>query len=202
MRIRSLRVVVAVAAVLHLSAPSLCAQVTLAERIDAYVRGAHADGDFHGSISIANHGAVIYENSMGFANYQWDVPNTIDTKFRIGSITKQFTGLLVMQQVEEGTLALDDTISDHLSYYRSDTADRVTISQLLNHTSGIPDWTAEFVEKYERNTYGVREFIELFCSGDLEFAPGEDYAYSNSGYYILGAILEEATGRSYGYLIR
>jgi CubicO group peptidase (beta-lactamase class C family) len=116
-------------------------------------------------------------------------------------MTKPFTALLVMQQLEKGTLTLEDTISDHLSYYRRDTGSRVTISQLLNHRSGVPNLTPDF-EEHERDTYTVRQFIELFCSGDLAFAPGEKFSYSNAGYDILGAILEEATGETYGDLLR
>lgn len=177
------------------------AQVTLVDRIDTYVRAASENGDLHGAILVADNGEVVYEHSAGSANHQWDVANTVDTKFRIGSMTKPFTAILVIQQLEKGTLALEDTISEHLSYYRQDTGSRVTISQLLNHRSGIPNLTPDF-EEHERDTYAVRQFIELFCSGDLEFAPGEKFSYSNAGYDILGAILEEATGESYGDLLR
>jgi CubicO group peptidase (beta-lactamase class C family) len=177
------------------------AQGTLEDRIATHVRAASEKGDFHGAMLVADDGKIVYEDSAGFANQQWDVPNTVETKFRIGSMTKPFTALLVMQQLERGKLKLDDTISDHLSYYRRDTGSRVTISQLLNHRSGVPNLTPNF-EEHERDTYTGRQFIELFCSGDLEFAPGEKFSYSNAGYDILGAILEEATGESYRDLLR
>jgi CubicO group peptidase (beta-lactamase class C family) len=178
------------------------AQGTLVDGIAAFVGDARENGDFHGSMLVAKNGNVIYEDSAGFANYQWDVRNAVDTKFRIGSMTKSFTAVLIMQQLEKGRLALEDTISDHLSYYRRDSGSQVTIRHLLNHTSGIPNLTPGFAEESERDRYEVQELVELFCSGDLEFAPGQDFSYSNAGYYILGAILEKVTGESYGELLR
>jgi CubicO group peptidase (beta-lactamase class C family) len=193
---------VTLAGALFLAVPPADAQAPLVERIAAYLSDAAARGDLHGSILVANKAGVLYEQSSGLANIQWDVANTADTKFRIGSMTKPFTAVLVMQQLEKGTLTLDDTISDHLSYYRQDTGSRVTIGQLLNHRSGIPNLTPDFSDEHERDSYSVRRFIELFCSGDLESAPGEKYSYSNAGYDILGAILEKVTGQSYGDVLK
>jgi CubicO group peptidase (beta-lactamase class C family) len=194
-------VTMAVSLALAFETSPVVAQDALKDRVRAYVRAASAKGDFHGAILVADDGRIIYEDSAGFANHQWDVPNTLETKFRIGSMTKPFTALLILQQLESGTLKLDDTISDHLSYYRRDTGSRVTISQLLSHRSGVPNLTRDF-EKKERDTYTLQQFIELFCSGDLEFAPGQRFSYSNAGYDILGAILEKVTGKTYGELLK
>ena len=186
---------------LTLSAP-VSAGTPVGEAIERYVNDAQASGNFHGAILVAHGDEVIYEGSAGLANYEWSIPNNDDTRFRIGSITKQFTAALILQEVERGSIGLDDTISKHLPYYRKDIGDRVTIRQLLNHTSGLPDLTPDFSAKFERNAYSRQEFIDLFCSGDLAFEPGSRFAYSNSGYYILGAIVEETAGQSYGDLLR
>ena len=99
-------------------------------------------GWFNGNALVAEKGEVIYEASHGMADFEWSVPNRLDTKFRIGSVTKQFTAMLVMQLVEQGKLAVTDTVSRHLPSYRPDTGERITIHQLLNHTSGLPNYTA------------------------------------------------------------
>jgi CubicO group peptidase (beta-lactamase class C family) len=188
---------------LCLSLPSAgFAQTSLQDQIKRYVSAAQDSGAFHGAILVAHRGVVVYEHSAGYANYEWRVANTPDTRFRIGSITKQFTALLVFQLAQAGVLSLNDAISEHLPYYRKDTGSRVTIAHLLNHASGIPDLSRDFSEKYERNAYQTEEFVRLFCSGDLESVPGEKYRYSNAGYYILGALLEQVTGKKYGDLLQ
>ncbi len=178
------------------------AQPALRTAIEKVVLEASERGDFHGAILVADDGEVVYEKGLGYANYEWGIGNTAQTRFRIGSITKQFTSLLIFQLLEAGDLSLSDSISDHLSYYRQDTGSKVTIAHLLNHRGGIPDLTSDFSKQYERNSYPVKEFVELFCSGDLQFTPGASYRYSNSGYYILGAILEKVTGKTYGELLQ
>lgn len=180
----------------------VCAQQLLPDQIEQYVLNSHEMGDFHGAILVADDGKVIYENALGYANYEWEIENTLNTRFRIGSITKQFTSLLIYQLMESGDLSLSDTISDYLNYYRNDTGNKVTIAELLNHRSGIPDLSDEFSERYERNSYPTREFVEMFASGDLANPPGERFRYSNAGYYILGAILEQITGRTYSELLQ
>jgi CubicO group peptidase (beta-lactamase class C family) len=191
------------AAFTALSAPGAAlSQASTPEDIRDAILSAQMAGDLHGSILVADKDGVIYEGSAGYANYEWDVPNALDTRFRVGSIAKQFTALLVLREVESGTIGLSDTISDHLPYYREDTGRQVTVSQLLNHASGIPDFPPDFSERSERYAYERQEFVETFCSGDLESAPGEGYSYSNAGYYILGAILEAATGQPYAGLLR
>lgn len=166
---------------------------------------AHSDaGEFSGSVLVARAGRVIYEHSFGFANLEWRIPNDSRTKFEIGSITKQFTALLVLELVNEQKIRLDGHIADYLAYYRKDTGARVTVHHLLSHTSGIPNFTQApgFLEGADsRRGYGVQEFALKYCSGDLEFEPGTKFAYSNSGYFLLGAILEKVSGKTYEQLL-
>lgn len=159
---------------------------------------------FSGTVLVSDHDKVIFEEGYGFAVREWNIPNTPDVKFRLGSITKQFTSMLIMQQVAKGTIKLDGHLSDYLPYYRKDTGSKVTISQLLSHTSGIPSYTdaPNFFADVSRNPYGVEEFVKKYCSGDLDFEPGTKYYYDNSGYFILGAILEHAAGKSYEALLK
>src|SRR5687767_12916795 len=97
---------------------------------------------FNGSVLVAENGKVIYKKGVGLANMEWSIPNSAETKFRLGSITKQFTATLILQLVDQGKVKLDGKLSDYLPAYRKDIGDKVTIHQLLNHTSGIPSYTS------------------------------------------------------------
>jgi len=159
---------------------------------------------FTGAVLVSDHDKVIFKKGYGLANREWNIPNTPDVKFRLGSITKQFTSMLVMQQVAKGSIKLDGRISDYLPYYRSETGSKVTISQLLSHTSGIPSYTDDpkFFADVSRNYYAVDDFVKKFCSGDLQFEPGTKFHYDNSGFFLLGAILEHVTGKTYEALLK
>ena len=158
---------------------------------------------FTGTVLVTEHDKIIFEKGYGMADREWSIPNTPDVKFRIGSITKQFTSMLVMQQVAKRSIKLDGHISDYLPYYRKDTGEKITITQLLNHTSGIPSYTGmpKFFEDVSRNYYAPEDFVKKYCSGDLEFEPGSKFHYNNSGYFLLGAILERVTGKKYDALL-
>jgi CubicO group peptidase (beta-lactamase class C family) len=173
------------------------------QKIDGLMKQYYDYGQFNGSILVAEKGKIIYEKGFGMANMEWAIPNQPDTKFRIASVTKQFTAALVLQLVEEGKIKLDGKISDYLTDYRKDTGGKVTIHQLLNHTSGIPDYTKrpKFSAEISRNPYSVADFVKNFASGDLEFEPGSKYSYSNSGYSLLGAIIEKVTGKTYATVL-
>jgi len=170
-----------------------------AEKIDGLIQLYHDYGRFNGTVLVAEGGKVIYEKGFGLAQMEWNIPNKPDVKFRLGSITKQFTSLLILQLVEQGKLSLEAKLSDALPYYRQDTGKKVTIHHLLTHSSGIPSYTSlpNFGEEISRDPYGVEEFVKKFCSGDLEFEPGAQFRYNNSGYFILGAIIEKITGKPY-----
>ncbi len=159
---------------------------------------------FTGTVLVSDHDKIIFKKGYGLANREWNIPNTPDVKFRLGSITKQFTSMLIMQQVAKGTIKLDGHLSDYLPYYRKDTGSKVSISQLLSHTSGIPSYTDDpkFFEDVSPNYYPVDDFVKKFCSDDLQFEPGTKFHYDNSGYFLLGAILEHVTGKSYETLLK
>ncbi|OUT60384.1 MAG: hypothetical protein CBB71_07520 [Rhodopirellula sp. TMED11] len=168
--------------------------------IDQLCQATAETGLFSGAVLVAKDGQVLYENAFGMANQEWQVPNTVETKFRLASVSKQFCSMLVMQLVQEGRLSLDDSISDHLTYYRKDSGDQITIHHLLAHQSGLPDFTASFDyrSKLSRLSFPPDEFIQQYCSGDLQHEPGTIYSYCNAGYCILGRIIEKVTGKSFG----
>src|SRR6185295_547434 len=127
-----------------------------------------------------------------------DVPNVVNTKFRLGSITKQFTAMAVMILAEQGKLAVDDPISKHLE--NSPPAwEKVTIRHLLTHTSGIHSYTSipQMMTRTVRLPATLDEVIATFKDKELDFQPGEKFAYSNSGYILLGKIIERASGTDY-----
>ena len=185
--------------------PAAFAQaVDHAARIDEYLTRAHKIGQFNGAALVAENGKVIYKKGLGLANMEWNVPNETDTKFRLASITKQFTAALILQLVEQGKLKLNGKLSDYLPDYRRDVGDKVTIHHLLTHTSGIPSYTSlpKFFEENSRDPYTVAEFVKKYASGDLEFEPGAKFRYNNSGYFLLGAIIEKIHGKPYEQVIR
>jgi CubicO group peptidase (beta-lactamase class C family) len=172
---------------------------TKAEQIDALLTKAGELRQFNGTALVADSSGVIFKKGYGYANFEWQVPNAPDVRFRLGSITKQFTSMVVMQLVSEGKIRLDGKVTDYLPDYRKDTGDRVTIAHLLSHTSGIPSYTSQpgFFAEASRDPYQVAEFVKKFASGDLEFEPGSKWTYNNSGYFLLGAIIEKVTGKTY-----
>lgn len=174
------------------------------EQIDKLMSKYQEYGKFNGTVLVADKGKVIYKKGFGFANMEWDIPNEPDTKFRIASITKQFTGMLIMQLVAEGKLDLEGTISSYIPDYPKKTGDKITIHHLLTHSSGIPSYTAfpEYYNEISRNPQNPQEFIKKFWDLELEFTPGEKYSYNNSGYYLLGVIAEQVSGKTYAQLIQ
>lgn len=173
------------------------------EAIDQILSSYHENEGFQGAVLVAESGEVIYKESFGLANQEWNIPNQVDSRFDIASVSKQFTAMLVMQFYEEGKIHLDSTISSYDPEYRSDVAQKVTVHHLLTHRSGIPNYTSiPYVWSDSLiNQYDSDEVIQKFCSGDLEFEPGTRYSYNNSGYFILSALLEKVSGKPFAELL-
>ena len=180
------------------------AQGDKASKIDELMKTYAGYRQFNGAVLVAEGGKVVFKKGYGMANMEWNIPVETDTKFRLGSLTKQFTSMLVLQLVQEGKIKLDAHITDYLPDYRKDTGSRVTIHQLLNHTSGIPSYTdaPNFFNEVSRDPYSVSDFVKKYASGDLAFEPGSQFAYNNSGYFLLGAIIERVTGKSYEQVLK
>ncbi len=199
----TMRLLIFAAALLLLCQPTLLAQDKPA-RIQEVLTLANKYRQFNGAALVAQDGKVIYKGAFGMANMEWSISNTTDTKFRLGSITKQFTATLIMQLVEQGKIKLDGKLSDYLPDYRKDTGEKVTIHHLLTHTSGIPSYTdlPNFFADVSRDPYKVDEFVKKFASGDLQFEPASKFRYNNSGYFLLGAIIEKLTGKPYEQVLK
>jgi len=183
---------------------NFCFGQTKKEQLDELLNLYQAYGQFNGSVLIADQGKVIYKKGFGMANMEWDIPNNPNTKHRLGSITKQFTAMLIVQLAAENKLDLHAPITTYLSDYPKGSADKITTHHLLSHTSGIPNYTSfpGFFDEVSRNHYTPDEFVEQFAHKDLEFTPGEKFNYSNSGYFLLGVIAEKLTGKTYEQLLQ
>ncbi|WP_166924732.1 serine hydrolase [Flavobacterium poyangense] len=170
-----------------------------AKKIDQLMSLYNQYGQFNGSVLIAEHGKVLFKKGYGQANMEWNIPNEPDTKFRLGSISKQFTAFLIVKLAQDGKIKLDAPITTYLPDYPKATGDKVTIHHLLTHTSGIPNYTSvpRFLQEKSREPYTPQEFIKTFENLPLEFTPGERFRYSNSGYFLLGYIIEKITGKTY-----
>jgi len=140
-----------------------------AAKIDELMNLYHEYGQFNGTVLVSEGGKVIYKRGFGLANVEWNIPNEPDTKFRLASITKQFTSMLIMQLVERGKIDLNGKITDYLPDYRKDTGDKITIHHLLTHTSGIPNYEQEFWADKARDPLTIEQMVADFCIGDLEF---------------------------------
>ena len=177
---------------------------TKAEKIDALITKYHQYNQFNGTLLVAENGKEIYKKGFGLANMEWNMPNQANTVFRIGSVTKQFTAILVLQLAAAGKIKLDEPINSYLPNYPKNTGSIITIHHLLTHTSGIPNFTSfnNFQTEIANHAYTPDDFIGLFMNRPLDFLPGERLAYSNSGYFLLGYIIEKITGKTYGQCLK
>ena len=170
---------------------------TLQKKIDELIDGHMKTNGFSGSVLLAKEGKPLVAKGYGYANVEWQIPNTTTTKFRIGSVTKQFTSMLVMQLREQGKIKLEDSMCLYVSPC-PDTWKPVTIHHLLTHTSGIPTYTGipawRDVNMVPKTT---DQIIAFFRDLPLQWTPGERYAYNNSGYFLLGVVIEKITGKKY-----
>ena len=171
-------------------------------RIDARFREAYPPSGPGAAVLVVQDGRPVLRKGYGLANVELSVPVRPEMVFRVGSATKQFTSACILKLVEEGRLRLDDPISKYLPDYPSPAGRSVTIAQLLTHTSGIksatemPTWFPHM-----REDWTVPQLIGFFANEPLEFAPGTRWHYTNSGYILLGAILEKVTGRPYAEIV-
>jgi len=149
-------------------------------------------------VLVAKHGQVIYKKAFGSANLELQVPVATDMVFNIGSITKQFTAVAILQLVEQGKISLDDSLQKYVPDFPSK-GHTITIEHLLTHTSGIQDYLQIDYsgQNMERWDYKPKQIIDSFKNRSLNFTPGTRFSYSNSGYFLLGYIIEKVTGKSY-----
>jgi CubicO group peptidase (beta-lactamase class C family) len=171
----------------------------LERELDAAVEAYANARSFIGTVLVAKGDEVLYERGFGMADYTWSIPNAPDVRYRIGSVTKQFTAAVILKMVEAGAVELDAVIRDYIPYYPEPQGSRVTMHQLLNHTSGIPSYTnlPDFGEDVMLRDMPTDSILAKVWHLDFEFEPGTDFAYNNSGYFILGVIIEKAASMTY-----
>ena len=175
-----------------------------AERAAAYLRSFHDLKLFNGVALIVDGGEVLFEDAFGRSNQAAGSANSLDTRFRIASLTKQFTAALILRLEEEGLLEVDDPVGLHIEEYPPANAERITLHHLLTHTSGLPSYTnmPGFTDWEAATPMSPGEIVALTWHEPLSFEPGTDFEYSNSGYVLLGWIAERVTGLSYDEALR
>ncbi|MGH6614643.1 serine hydrolase domain-containing protein [Sphingomonas sp.] len=170
--------------------------------IDAIVAPHVADKSFMGEVLVARGADVIFDRSFGRANIEWNVPFAADTRFRIGSMTKQFTAAAVLKLVERGRVVLDAPASRYVSGLPASWHE-VTVRQLLNQTAGLPNYTNDpLFATLSRLPTPPAKLLELVAGKPPEFTPGSEWRYSNTNYLVLGCLIEQVSGHSFAAFLR
>jgi CubicO group peptidase (beta-lactamase class C family) len=164
------------------------------QEMETFLRAHLATGNFMGVVLVARGDAVLFQGGYGMANLELDVPNTPETVFRLGSLTKQFTAAAILQLQDQGRLNVNDTLDHYLP--DAPHASEVTLAQLLTHSSGIPDSLASPSLEL-RQAHTADELIARAAGQPLEFTPGSQYKYCNVCYIMLGRIVEKVSGQPY-----
>jgi CubicO group peptidase (beta-lactamase class C family) len=174
------------------------------EHLKKYLEQASAAEQFSGAVLIAKDGKPLYKAAYGLACRSFNAPNRVDTKFNLGSMNKMFTAVAIAQLAEKGKLSFDDPISKYLTDWLPEAiARKVTIHHLLTHTSGLGSYFNEKFMKSLRELYRkIDDYKPLVADEKLEFEPGTKWSYSNTGFLLLGAVIEKVTGQSYFDYVR
>ena len=179
-----------------------CFSQTKTEKIDELLRTYHASGQFNGNALVLEKGKVILESGYGYQNLDDKTLHYSQTIFQIGSVTKQFTAAIVLKLAEQGKISLTDKLSKYYPDFIK--ADIITIHHLLSHTSGIYNYTDDtsFMQNEITTPVTEKRMLALFSAKELDFSPGSQFKYSNSGYYLLGAIIRKVAGKSYEQVVK
>jgi D-alanyl-D-alanine carboxypeptidase len=170
----------------------------LAKEVDAKLSRLVADDRFSGAVLIAKDGRPVWQKAYGYADRESKTPNNLDTRFRLGSMNKMFTSVSIAQLVQAGKLKYTDTIADVLPDYPDrEVARKITIHQLLTHTSGLGDIFGPEFQKSKDTLREIKDYLPLFAGKPLRFEPGTDFSYSNGGFIVLGLVIEKVSGQNY-----
>ena len=153
---------------------------------------------FAGAVIVAKDGKVIFNGAYGLADREKKIPNTLETKFRIGSMNKMFTATSILQLVQAGKIALTDPMGKYITDYpNKEVASKVTIQQLLTHTGGTGDIFGPEFEAHRKDLKTLQDYVNLYGKRNLEFEPGSRWEYSNYGFLLLGVVVERVSGKGY-----
>lgn len=156
-----------------------------------------------GVVLIAREGKILFQKAYGYANLADSIPNKLNTRFNLASMNKMFTGLAVMQLVQAGRISLQEKVGTYLpGYPNRSVRDSVTIHQLLTHTSGMGNFWEAHDSLAKEKFKSIADYLPLFANQKLMFAPGARFSYSNSGFMVLGLILEKVSGQDYFDYVR
>lgn len=185
-------------------APATLSEPEVIQSVEKYLNDLVAADEFSGTVLVAKQGSPIFQRAYGLASKEYNVPNRLDTKFNLGSINKLFTQIAIGQLIEQGKLSYDDKLGKYLpGYPNRDAVEKVTIRQLLSMTSGIGDFFGPKYQATPKNKLrSIKDYLPLFAAEPLAFAPGTQNQYSNGGYIVLGAIIEQVTGQDYYEYVR
>ena len=170
--------------------------------MDQIVTSYVTSGKFMGSVLVARGDQILLNKGYGSANLEWNIPNDPSTKFRLGSLTKQFTAASILLLEERGKLSVSDPVKKYLPDAPA-AWDKITLYNLLTHTSGIPSFTG-FPDYAESEPFATTpaNLVARFRDKPLEFEPGTKWNYSNSGYALLGYLIEKVSGESYADFVQ
>lgn len=170
----------------------------IAQNLREYVLALFREDKFSGSVLIAHKGSIIYQAAFGKASKEYNVNVNLNTAFNLASMTKMFTGIAVAQLAEQGKLAFSDPVNKYLSALPGKLTDGIKIEHLLTHTSGLGSfWTQEFHNSNHAAYRTLEDYARLIKNDSPQFTPGSKWAYSNTGYLLLGLIIEKITGVTY-----
>jgi CubicO group peptidase (beta-lactamase class C family) len=172
--------------------------------LSAIMKAYHRYNMFDGAVLVAENGKIIYKDAFGMANREWNIPNSTGTKFMIGSVSKPLTATLMLIQVQKGLVSLDKTLDEYLPGFKNKPAAKVTIRQLLSHSSGMPNYDVipDFFPRISRQNFTRADYVKIYMDSALAFVPGTRCMYSSWGYYTLGYIIERVTGKSYAQAMK
>lgn len=184
--------------------PRVSSDAELATELERYMRTLAGADVFSGTVLLAKDGKVLYSGAFGQANKDFGAPNTLETKFNLGSMNKMFTAVTIAQLVEQGKLSYDDPLSKFMPDYPSAaSAGKVRIKHLLTHTSGLGSYFNDEFERSSRARFRtVDEMMQLAKGDSLAFEPGTQWSYSNTGMLVLGKVIEVVTRRDYFAYLR
>lgn len=179
-------------------------EAEMARDLDAFMQKLARADLFSGAVLLAKDGKPIYEKAFGAANKDFDAPNRIDTKFNLGSMNKMFTAVAIAQLAERGKLSFDDPLSKFLpDFPDKESAEKIKIKQILTHTAGLGGYFSQkFVESSRDRFRTVDDMMKLAREEKILFEPGSKWQYSNTGFLVLGAVIEKVSGQSYYDYVR
>ena len=194
-----MKLICALAILAFTAAPGFAQDIA---RMEQVIQAAVDKKTFMGAVLVARGSDILLNKGYGQADLEWEIANTPTTKFRLGSLTKQFTAASILLLEERGKLRIEDPIKQHLPDVPA-AWDAITIYNLLTHTSGIPNFTAlPDYQKLKPFASAVEKTLDVLRDKPLDFAPGERMSYSNSGYLVLGQLIEKVSGTSYAAFVK